>query len=49
MPGVFAGGGNAIVASGAVVHDAAMIEYPVDKAGDVMTHAAILAGGDMRG
>ena len=46
--GMFASGGNAVVARRTVIHDTSMIKYAGGKTGDAMAHAAILGGGDVR-
>jgi hypothetical protein len=48
VTGVFALGGNAIVAGGAVVHHAGVIEHAGGKTAYAMTHPAILGGGNVR-
>ena len=46
--GVFAAGGNTIVAGRTVVHDIGVIKHPGGKAADTMACPAILAGRDVR-
>ena len=48
MIGVFAPGGNTIVAGGAATRYTGMIKHAGGKTADAMTHAAILGGGDVR-
>ena len=45
--GVFAPGGNVIVAGRAVIHDAGVIKHPGGKTVDAMAYPAILSGGDV--
>ena len=45
--GVFAPGGNAIVAGRAVAHDTGMIKHRTNKGGSVMTHTTIFGRSDM--
>ena len=48
MIGVFASGGNTIVAGGTVTHDTRVIKHPGGKTADAMTYRAILVGRDVR-
>ena len=47
MVGVFAPGGNAIVAGGTVTHDACMIKHGTNKGGSVVAHTAIFSRSNM--
>lgn len=46
--GVFAAGGNTIVAGRTVAHDPGMIKHPGAKTADAMAYRAILGGRDVR-